>query len=94
MLYITRPRCPSLSSDSKIFGWKFADLTLNDDDTNLKLLLYKDEMAGAPTQKHLSEVLSDGGIHSAVGMIWVMDSIPWVRCAAGNVFVIPRLMFT
>ena len=22
---------------------------------------------------------------SAVGMIWVMDSIPWVRCASGNV---------
>ena len=24
---------------------------------------------------------------SAVGMIWVMDSIPWVRCASGNVFL-------
>ena len=22
-------------------------------------------------------------------MIWVMDSIPWVRCASGNVFIIP-----
>ena len=43
-------------------------------------------MAGAPTQKHLSEVLSEGGIHSAVGMIWVMDSIAWVRCASGSVF--------
>ena len=24
--------------------------------------------------------------HSAVGMIWVMDSIPWVHCASGNVY--------
>ena len=24
--------------------------------------------------------------HSVVGMFWVMDSIPWVRCASGNVF--------
>ena len=23
---------------------------------------------------------------SAVGMIWVMDSIPWFRCASGNVY--------
>ena len=27
----------------------------------VKPLLYKDEMASAPTQKHLSEVLSEGG---------------------------------
>ena len=27
----------------------------------MKPLLYKDEMASAPTQKHLSEVLSEGG---------------------------------
>ena len=26
-------------------------------------------------------------------MIWVMDSIPWVRCASGNVFLIPTLPF-
>ena len=51
MLYITRPKCPSLS---KIFGRKFADLILNDDDTNLKLLLYKD---GAPTQKYYLKVV-------------------------------------
>ena len=27
---------------------------------------------------------------SAVGMIWVMDSIPWVRCASGNVWNQPH----
>ena len=29
--------------------------------------------------------------HSAVGMIWVMDSIPWVHCASGNVWHLPTL---
>ena len=34
---------------------------------------------------------------SAVWMIWVMDSIPWVRCASGNVcipvFLVIRIVF-
>ena len=30
---------------------------------------------------------------SAVGMIWVMDSIPWVRCASGNVYKTQEVVF-
>ena len=30
---------------------------------------------------------------SAVGMIWVMDSIPWVRCASGNVYKTQEVIF-
>ena len=30
--------------------------------------------------------------HSVVGMFWVMDSIPWVRCASGNVLDLRKMM--
>ena len=30
---------------------------------------------------------------SAVWMIWVMDSIPWVRCASGNVYKTQEVVF-